>query len=166
MVARALGIDRNVLLHSARTAIAAIISLFVPQLLHLPEPYWACITALIVMQSDLGTAWAVSWQRLAGTALGAAMGALVAPHFGANVFVFFLSVFLLGLACAALRMPDAYRMAGVTLALVVLIDRTAPAWKIAMYRFLEVSIGIAIALIVTALWPEKTGMGTAPVKRG
>jgi len=38
-----------------------------------------------------------------------------------------------------------------------------PAWVIAAHRFAEVSIGIAVGLIVTALWPEKkSGHVTLP----
>lgn len=148
------GVDRKVVAHSLRTAIAAIVSLCIARLFKLPEAYWACITTLIVMQSDVGTAWTASWQRLAGTALGAALGALVEPHFGPNIWVFAACIFLLGLLCALLHLPDAYRMASVTLALVLLIARKASAWEIARDRFLEVSIGIAIGLVLTALWTE------------
>jgi hypothetical protein len=38
---------------------------------------------------------------------------------------------------------------------VLLIPRTGPAWQIAFHRFDEVSIGIAVALILTVVWPEK-----------
>jgi hypothetical protein len=38
---------------------------------------------------------------------------------------------------------------------VLLIPRTAPAWIIAFHRFAEVSIGIAVALLLATVWPEK-----------
>jgi hypothetical protein len=56
--------------------------------LELPEAYWATITTLIIMQSTLGAALAVSEQRFAGTALGAVMGALLTTYFGSNLIVF------------------------------------------------------------------------------
>jgi uncharacterized membrane protein YgaE (UPF0421/DUF939 family) len=49
---------------------------------------------------------------------------------------------------------SAYRFGGVTLAIVLLVPRTAPAWQIAFHRFAEVSIGIGVALILTVVWPE------------
>jgi uncharacterized membrane protein YccC len=67
-------LTRRVLVHSARTAVAATVSLLVARLLRLPESYWAAIMTLVVMQSTLGAAWTISKQRFAGTALGAAMG--------------------------------------------------------------------------------------------
>jgi hypothetical protein len=47
----------------------------------------------------------------------------------------------------------AYRFAGITLTIIMLIARTKAAWAIAMDRFLEVSVGIAVALALTAVWP-------------
>jgi uncharacterized membrane protein YgaE (UPF0421/DUF939 family) len=145
-----------VLVHSLRTAVAAVASVLVARLFRLPETYWAAITTLVITQSSLGAALAVSWQRFVGTALGAAVGAIVASYFGPHVLVFGASVFLLGLLCAVARADrSAYRFGGIALAIVLLIPRTGPAWQIAFHRFAEVSIGIAVALIMTLVWPER-----------
>ncbi len=146
-------LGQRALVHSARTAIAAVVSLIVARALGLPEAYWAPITTLIIMQSTLGAALAVSEQRLAGTALGAALAALLTTYFGSNLIVFGAGVFALGLICAALRLEDAYRLASVTLAIVMLIARTKSAWIVAAHRFVEVTVGIAVGLALTAVWP-------------
>src|SRR5579863_5529049 len=67
-----------VLVHSSRTAVAAIVSVLVARLFRLPEAYWAPVTTLVITQSSLGAALSVSRQRFAGTAIGAAISALVA----------------------------------------------------------------------------------------
>jgi len=145
-----------VTVHSARTALAAIASVLVARLFRLPEAYWAPITTLVITQSSLGAAFTVSWRRLVGTAMGAAVGALLAIHFGSHVIVFGAGVFLLGLLCAVTRSDrSAYRFGGVTLAIVLLVPRTGPAWQIALHRFAEVFIGIGVALVLTVLWPER-----------
>ena len=55
---------------------------------------------MIVMQSALGAAWTISRQRLAGTAIGAAMGGLLATYLGVpNIFVFGAGVFVMGVVC-------------------------------------------------------------------
>ena len=64
-----------------------MISLIVARLFHLPEDYWAAITTLVILQSTLGAALTVSEQRFAGTALGAAAGALLASHSKPNLLV-------------------------------------------------------------------------------
>jgi uncharacterized membrane protein YccC len=142
--------------HAARTAISAVVSLLVARLFGLPEAYWAAITTLIVMQSTLGAALPISAQRLAGTGVGAALGASVGAYFPGNVGAFGVGVFLIGVFCAAVRMErSAYRYASITLAIVMLIARPKSPWVIAVHRFLEVSIGIAVGLAITALWPER-----------
>jgi len=145
-----------VVIHSARTAVAAVASLVAAGLFRLPEAYWAPITTLVITQSSLGAALAVSWQRFVGTILGAAVGAIVASRFGPHVLVFGGSVFILGLLRTVARLDlNAYRFAGVTLAIVLLVPRAGPAWQIAFHRFAEVSIGIGVALILAMVWPER-----------
>jgi len=146
-------LGRRALVHSARTAIAAVLSLVVARAFGLPEAYWATVTTLIIMQSTLGAALTVSEQRLAGTAMGAVMGAFLTAYFGSNVIVFGLGVFALGLVCCALRLEDAYWLASVTLAIVMLIARTKQAWIVSAHRFVEVALGIAVGLALTAVWP-------------
>lgn len=153
---RARGRNWPILVHSARTAVAAIVSVVVARLFRLPEAYWAPVTTLVITQSSIGAALTVSRQRFAGTALGAAVAALVATYFEPRILVFGGCVFLLGFLCALVHLDrSAYRFGGVTLAIVLLIPRAAPAWMIAFHRFAEVSIGIAVALLLAMLWPEQ-----------
>jgi uncharacterized membrane protein YccC len=142
-------------IHSIRTAVAATVSLAIARLFGLPEAYWAAIATLVVMQSTLGATLLISIERIAATALGALAGALVASYFTGNLLVFAAAVFVVGLLCAAFRMEKtAYRYAGVTLAIIVLIPRSHAAWIVALHRFFEVSVGILVALAVVAVWPE------------
>jgi uncharacterized membrane protein YgaE (UPF0421/DUF939 family) len=152
------------LVDSARTAVAAVASLLVARLFRLPEAYWAPITTLVITQSSLGAAFSVSWRRFAGTALGAGVGAIVATRSEPHALAFGVSVFVLGLLCVAARVDrNAYRFAGVTVAIVLLVPgRAAPAWQIALHRFAEVSIGIGVALILAWLWPESEEEAPAP----
>lgn len=153
-----------IVVHSVRTAVAAIASLEIARLFRLPEAYWAPITTLVITQSSLGAALTVSWQRFVGTVLGALLGAILAARFGANVFVFGAGVFILGLLSALARADrSAFRFGGVTLAIVLTVPRTGPAWQIAFHRFAEVSIGIGVALLLAMTWPEKE---ITPTRKG
>jgi uncharacterized membrane protein YccC len=145
----------TVLEHTVRTAIAAVTSFLAARLFRLPEAYWAPITTLVITQSSLGAAFTVSWKRSVGTAFGALVGGLVASYFPQNVLLFGASVLILGLLCALVGVDrSAYRFAGVTLTIVLLIPRANPPWQVAFRRFAEVSIGIAIALLFATIWPE------------
>ncbi len=141
--------------HVLRTTIAAVASLLIARLFRLPESYWAPITTIVITQSSIGAAWAVSKQRLTGTALGAVVGAILATYAPPNALTFTVGILLTGLLCVPLRIDrSAYRFAGITIGIVVLVAHTAPAWRIALNRFIEISIGIGVALLLTVLWPE------------
>ncbi|HVM48944.1 MAG TPA: FUSC family protein [Candidatus Acidoferrum sp.] len=141
---------------SIRTALGAAGSFAIARLLTLPEAFWASVTTLIVMQSTLGAAWTVSKQRLVGTALGAVAGALVATWAAPGVVVYGLGVLALGLLCGLLRLDQtAYRFAGITLTIVLLVVRSQGPWLIAAHRFVEVSLGIAVGLGFAAFWPPR-----------
>jgi len=78
--------------------------------------------------------------------------------------VFVAGIFALGLVCAFLRLDqNAYRFAGITLAIVTLVPRGATPCVIALHRFLEVSIGIAFALARSAVWPECEPSSRSPL---
>jgi uncharacterized membrane protein YccC len=143
------------IMHAIRTAVAATASVIIARLVQMPEAYWAAIATLVVMQSTLGATLTLSIERIVATAVGASVGALEANFFGASLVAFALAIVLLGLLSIAFRLEKtAYRYASITLAIIVLIPRTAAPWTIALHRFLEVSVGIIVALTVVALWPE------------
>jgi uncharacterized membrane protein YccC len=151
-----LHVDRQDFIHAARTAIAAVASLLVARLFRLPEAYWAAIATMIAMQSTLGAAWTVSRDRFVGTVLGAIAGALLLTYKGSNIAVFGAGVFILGPICSALRVEQpAYRYAGITLIIVMMTAHTQTPWMVAAHRFAEISIGLAVGLILTAIWPER-----------
>jgi len=146
-----------ILASSARTAIAAagslLVSMWVARLSGLPEAYWSAILTLVIMQSTLGAAWKISVDRFIGTILGALSGGLLARFFPSTWVVFALGIFFLGIVCALLRLQNSYRFAAITLAIVILVPHTHPAWVVALHRFTEVSIGIIVGLVITAVWP-------------
>ena len=149
-------LDRRSLEHAARSAVGAAVSVLVARLFKLPEAYWAAITTMIVLQSTLGAALSVSALRFIGTALGAVAGGLFASYLGPQFYIFGAGIFLLGVFTAALHLDrSAFRFAGITLAIVMLVPRTHSPWIVAAHRFVEVSIGIVIGLLLTALWPER-----------
>jgi uncharacterized membrane protein YgaE (UPF0421/DUF939 family) len=141
---------------ASRTAVAAIASYLIAWVFHLPQPYWAPISSMVVVQPSMGASLPLSVQRFVGTAAGAAVGALAATYFPGNLWAFGVAVFLIGFVCALLHTErGTFRYAGITLAIVMLIPQTTGVWTIAIHRFCEVSLGIAVGLVVSAAWPEK-----------
>lgn len=146
------GVNRACVLDSVRTAVAAVAAMMVARLLKLPEYYWAPISAIVIIQSTIPPR-TLGWQRFVGTALGAVMGAALATFFAPSAVVYGLGILLCGVLAWLLRVGTAYRFAGIALSIVLLIPRSRPPWIVGWHRFLEVSLGIAVALVVTTVWP-------------
>jgi uncharacterized membrane protein YgaE (UPF0421/DUF939 family) len=147
-------IDR--LKQAAKTGIAAIASLYLARLLKMPESYWAAISAIIVMYSDVGKTVSASWNRLIGTAIGVSIGGVFAAVFGPRIWAFGVAVTLTMLVCTLLGFAEAARLAGVAVAIVMLVSHPGAPWIAALHRFLEVSFGIVTAVVVSALlWPAR-----------
>ncbi len=156
-----------------KTAVAGLVSMYVARLFHLPEGYWAAISALIVMQSNVGATLSASRTRLAGTAVGAVVGGAFVALWGDSIPGFALAVALAFFLCFVLRLPDSQRLATVTVAIIMLIGRPVSPWTVALHRFIEVSLGILIALVISlTLWPNRArrslreGLAAALVKLG
>jgi uncharacterized membrane protein YccC len=140
---------------AVKTAIAGVISLYIINLFHLPQGYWAAISALIVMQSNVGATLSASRTRLAGTAVGAVVGGLFVSMWGSNTLGFAIAVAIAFFVCGLLNLADSQRLATVTVAIIMLAGLTSSAWVIALHRFAEVALGILIALLVSlTLWPN------------
>jgi uncharacterized membrane protein YgaE (UPF0421/DUF939 family) len=146
-----LGLTREALLHSARTAIAAVVSMLLARALKLAEFYWAPISTIVILLSTTDPL-TLAWQRFAGTALGAVLGALIATYVSVNWMVYGVGILVCGILSALLRLGTAYRFTAITLTIVVLVAHARPPWIVAYHRFVEVSLGIAVALVVTRVW--------------
>lgn len=130
---------------------AAVISMLLARGLRLPEFYWAPISTIVILLSTINP-MALAWQRFVGTALGAALGAVIASLFQPSWIVYGVGILVCGILSAMLRLHTAYRFAGITLTIVLLAGHGHPPWIVASHRFVEVSLGIAVALLMTLVW--------------
>lgn len=146
-----LGVSRQILLISARAAVASIVSMLVARSLRLPEFYWAPISTIVILLSTIDPL-TLAWQRFAGTAVGASLGALIAAYLRPSWLVYGAGIFVCGILSAVLRLGSAYRFAAITLTIVLLIHHDSPPRVVAIHRFIEVSLGIAVALLATLTW--------------
>lgn len=126
--------------------------------LKLPEFYWAPISTIVILLSTINPL-TLAWQRFAGTALGAMLGALVASFFRPHWWVYGIGIFVCGILCTILRLGSAYRFAAITMTIILLIGHEHSPWTAATHRFIEVSLGIAVALLTAWVWrvPADTG---------
>jgi len=141
---------RRMLVLAAKTALAAALCLWLAQWFHLREGYWGSISAIIVLQSNVGATVTASRDRLLGTLMGALLG-FSFSLFGAPPWNFLLAVFLATVLCALLGLRNSARLAGVTIAIVMLVRTTGSHWTLALDRVLQVGLGIVVALAVSTL---------------
>ena len=148
--------ERVSALNVARMTLATVVSLMAARACGLPEQFWAVVTTVLVMQSSLGVAWEVSLQRLIGTVIGGATGAVWITWFPPSLPVLALGMLVIGAICGLLRQSQsAYRFAGITLVIIAMPTYAHPSWTIALHRFLEVCLGIVVGMAVLALWRSR-----------
>jgi len=146
-----LGLDRTTLIQSLRVAVASVCSMLLARSLKLPEFYWAPISTIVILLSTVNPL-TLAWQRFVGTAVGAIVAAVIASFFPTSWLIYGVGIFVCGILSAILRLGGAYRFAAITLSIVLLIAHERAPWIVATHRFVEVSLGIAVALVVTLVW--------------
>jgi len=117
----------------------------------LHEGYWAAISSIVVMQGDLGSTETASRDRLIGTAIGGVIGWGAGSIWDGHAFVYAVAVAMSVLLCTALGLGGAGRLTGVTASIIILVPKSAPLWIVALHRICEVTYGIVVALLFSAV---------------
>lgn len=155
---------REFIPEAVKTSLSATLALYLAGLFRLPEPYWAAVSAIIVLQSDLSLLVSASVSRLAGTAIGALVGACAVTWMGNSLWSFALAVIVATVICAIVGYWETYRFSAVTVVIIMLITRQASPWIVALHRFLEVSFGIGVAFIVSLAYQKFGPAGASSLK--
>jgi uncharacterized membrane protein YccC len=144
---------RAMLLLATKTALAAGLCYWLATLAHLSDGYWGSISAIIVLQSNVGSTVTASRDRLLGTLIGAAFAAgfSLADNGKWILITYLLSVMSAMVTCSLLGLKNSSRLAGVTVTIILLVHRTGSSWTLPMHRVLEVLLGIIIALLFSTL---------------
>ena len=146
---------QRLLIHAAKTALAAALCWWLARRFGLREGYWGSISAIIVLQSNVGSTVNASRDRILGTLIGAALG-FSFSLFGSLPWNYILAVLLAVIVCGLLGLRNSSRLAGVTITLVMLVQENGPRWSLALARVSEVVLGIVVALGVTTLvFPDR-----------
>jgi uncharacterized membrane protein YgaE (UPF0421/DUF939 family) len=114
-----------------------------------PEsPLYAVIAAVIVTDLSPARTRALAMPRVAGTLVGAALGAALAPLLVTSVWSVALGNLAALLVAQLAGLRDATRLAGYVCAIVLLEHRMEP-WDYALNRTVETLVGIAAAVVVS-----------------
>ena len=138
---------------SIRATIAALAALVLAQVLHLPLPLWAVLTAVIVTQMSVGRSLKATFDYLEGTLGGAvyggAIGVLV-PHASEPALLGALALAVAPLAFIAAVNPR-FSVAPITAIIVLLVPTFTSAGPVASAfdRVIEVALGGITGLAVS-----------------
>jgi len=146
---------RRLLIHAAKTAVAAALCWWLAQRFGLYDGYWGSISAIIVLQSNFGSTITASRDRLLGTLIGALFG-FSFSLFGVLPWNYILAVLAAVVVCGLLGLRSSSRLAGVTITIVMLVQNAASHWTLALDRVMDVILGIVVALAITTLvYPDR-----------
>jgi uncharacterized membrane protein YccC len=146
---------RRLLIHAAKTALAAALCWWIAMFFGLHEGYWGAISAIIVLQSNFGSTISASRDRIFGTVIGALFGFLFA-EFGSLPWNYILAVLAAVIVCGVLGLRNSSRLAGVTITIVMLVEKGGSHWTIALDRVGQVLMGIVVALAISTLvFPDR-----------
>lgn len=140
---------------SIRVTIAALAALALAQLLHLPLPLWAVLTAVIVTQMSVGRSLKATLDYLVGTLGGAIYGGAIAvliPHSNEIALLAVLALAVAPLAFIATLNPR-FSAAPITAVIVLLLPEITHGSSIAsaLDRVIEVALGGVTGSIVSVL---------------
>ena len=145
----------HLLIHAAKTALSAALCWWLALRFGLHDGYWGAISAIIVLQSNFGSTITASRDRIIGTVIGALFG-FCFSLFGTLPWNYILAVLAAVVVCGLLGMRTSSRLAGVTITILMLVQKPGSHWTLALDRVGEVFLGIVVALLVSTLvFPDR-----------
>jgi uncharacterized membrane protein YccC len=140
---------------SLRVTVAALLSLALGQLVQLPFPLWAVLTAVIATQASVGRSLKATTDYLAGTLGGSVYGGAIAvliPHSNEFALLAVLALAVAPLVLIAAINPN-LTAAPVTAIIVLLVPEMTHSSAIhsIVDRLLEVALGGATGFVVSLL---------------
>lgn len=154
-----------------RTALSCVLAMVLAMMLHLENPAWAGITGLAIIQKDFAASFARCVDRCLGTLVGAAVG-YAGAHFVADHLMFQMICF--GAAAFGIygieRSNHGYAalLRAITVILVMFGSLGAPetALNVAVYRALEIIVGVGVSFAVDAVLAPPSAHKPPPAKPG
>jgi uncharacterized membrane protein YccC len=146
---------RHILIQAAKTAFAAALCWWLALQFGLHDGYWGAISAIIVLQSNFGATITASRDRIIGTLIGALFG-FAFSLFGTLPWNYVFALLAAVAVCGLLGLKTSSRLAGVTITIVMLVQKSGSRWTLALDRVSEVFLGIIVALLVSTLvFPDR-----------
>lgn len=151
-------------MRTVKSALAVAVCLLSYEYLGYAPPLYACIAAIICMQTDTQTTLKSGVSRISGTVIGGIIGIgflflnkLVLE--GALISLFIpVGIVVTIYMCLLLKQPHACAISGVALCAVMLIHgNDGMEYYYAIGRIIETAIGVFAAVMINILIPPRVG---------
>jgi uncharacterized membrane protein YccC len=154
-----------------RTSLAVVLATLVALALHLDNPWWAAITGVVLIQGDRTATLARSIDRVIGTTIGAVIGYLAAATIADHLLFLAVSAGCTGFVIYAQERAEhsyAFLLGGITIVLILFGSLAEPgaALHLAIYRALEIYVGVIVACAVDFALAEAAAAASAAPKPG
>jgi|SRR5215469_2191981 len=156
--------------HGMIAACAALLAFLPAHAFGLSQSFWSAITAISVTQTEFHATQTTARDQFLGAAVGGLVGVCTFFTFGESmsIVVYALGVVLAMLACWAMNIASASRLAGITATIILLVPHVGSPQSIFLSRVVEVSWGVCVA--VTMVWlaarlPAAHLPGAGPTER-
>jgi uncharacterized membrane protein YgaE (UPF0421/DUF939 family) len=128
------------------SACAALLAYLPAKPLGLQEGFWASITAIAVVQNELGATQSSARDQFAGAAIGGLTSAVIVSLAGQSLAVYALCVVISMLVCWLFNVSSAARLAGSTATIIALVPHQGSVEWMMASRIAEVGWGLTVGL--------------------
>jgi uncharacterized membrane protein YgaE (UPF0421/DUF939 family) len=123
---------------------------------------WAVISGIVVLQATRRQTWTAAGLRVLGSLIGAAISAAYLTFLPFTPLAMAALIGITVLLCQVIGVPDHARLAGITVAVIMVVSRMHPEINPlinAAMRFIESMIGATLAVLAVLAWPERDRAG-------
>jgi uncharacterized membrane protein YccC len=136
--------------HGAISACAALLAFLPAHAIGLKESFWSAITAISVAQTEFQATRTTARDQFMGAAVGGLTGLCTFFALGQSLIVYAVAVVLAMLACWAMNVASASRLAGITATIILLVPHVGSPLSMFVSRIVEVGWGVCVA--VATVW--------------
>ncbi|MDV3427515.1 MAG: aromatic acid exporter family protein [Bacillota bacterium] len=135
-------------LRNIKTAAAVLICLAILRMFKDYSPFYACIAAVITMQNSMNNTIKVGFNRMIGTLIGAAVGAVLTSIYAHSLILTSIGIVIVIFLTNLFKRSGSSSIACIVyLAIMVNIKNTTPL-EYSIFRVIETFLGIIVAVCV------------------
>jgi uncharacterized membrane protein YccC len=137
--------------HGAISACAALLAFIPAHAIGLKESFWSAITAISVAQTEFRATQTTARDQFLGAAVGGLTGLCAFFALGQSLIVYAVAVIVAMLACWAMNVGSASRLAGITATIILLVPHVGSPESMFLARLSEVGWGVCVAVAIVWL---------------